>query len=308
MRTLIISFCFLTFSLVQVFPQDWFPVGATWYFNLPSILEWPAYGWVRYRVEQDTLFRDHQAKLITQLKVKYTGDTLQWDTLFLYEKDNRVYFWNENEFKLRYDFNLSGRDTVYISKKYYDTTFVIPVVIDSTSTTEVNGVHMKVQYVTYPICLEEQVAYNITEKIVERIGSELDFHFPYYLCGEEFHYSGMRCYNDNSLSYKSSWWNRYYPYAGCDSLIGESLFSYTYTHSSLSSIFPNPAENSITIRSSLPVVQIGFYTVLGEKYRNFSPMSTSFTINTSTFPRGAYFVLIKFSNNKRFDKHIMILK
>ena len=125
-----------------------------------------------------------------------------------------------------YDLSLNVGDTLDIYSFNYDSELydsVSPFVVDSVYIENINGVDLKVQEFSctmYGLYGENNEIYS--EKIIERIGSEKSFFYHPECPGDVFVYTGLRCYNDDEVSYRSYMWNRY----ECDERIDESpIFS-----------------------------------------------------------------------------------
>ena len=125
-----------------------------------------------------------------------------------------------------YDLILNVGDTLDIYSFNYDSELydsVSPFVVDSVYIENINGVDLKVQEFSctmYGLYGENNEIYS--EKIIERIGSEKSFFYHPECPGDVFVYTGLRCYNDDEVSYRSYMWNHY----ECDERIDESpIFS-----------------------------------------------------------------------------------
>ncbi len=305
MKRIIVLLIGFTLFYVQNYSQEWYPLGATWYFNRQRMEQWPAQGITKYLVEKDTLFEGKQTKMITTTVTEWDGTTFLDDTIFAYETDNKVYFWNGNKFTLKYDFNLDKGDTLFVEKDDNDTTLTIPVVIDSTGIININGIILKTQFISYPFCFTDTSEYYLSERIIEHIGSEQDFHFPYHECGETFVYWGMRCYIDSSISYKNEWWNDHNPDIACDSIVNGLSFSEDQMQSSLSKIFPNPTSDYVKVKFALPISNIEVYNITGEKILLYSSNTSPITLNLTQFAKGTYIVVVNFSNGLK-EQHLLV--
>ena len=174
----------------------------------------------------DTVINDTVAKLININKVAYNGNESVGNPLIVYESNLRVYHWTGERFMLMYDFNLNAGDTLKTEIQYINLCdSVSPVIIDSVSSVNINGINLKVQYITYtPYSEEMGVNEPRTERIVERVGSESNFIYaPNCVFGCSFEYTGLRCYNDDDISYRNEWWDRFFRDVECDSVINANI-------------------------------------------------------------------------------------
>ena len=290
-RIFLISF-FIMLSVAS-FAQNWYPAGATWTFNLQYLTSYPAHGYVKYSVGNDTVINDTIAKLININTVTYNGNESAGNSLIVHESNSRIYHWTGDRFKLMYDFNLNDGDTLkteILYCEFYDS--VTPIIVDSVSSLNINGINLKVQYITYTVYSEEIGNEPITERIVERVGSEMDFIYE-PKCGfsEHFEYTGLRCYNDNEISYKNEWWGTHYSDVECDSVINVHVQEVT---DNKFAVYPNPADDFVIISDD---GQYGeafcaeLYNSLGEKlYTTTTECSASF--NMENYPAGLYVIKV----------------
>lgn len=210
-----------------LFAQDWFRDGATWIFDDQQEFTYQAHGYEQYTVVGDTILNDTTAKQILHKSVSYTGTEHGGNipSIFVHESNSRVYYWDGAKFVKMYDLSLNVGDTLDIYSlncgELCDS--VSPFVVDSVYIENINGVDLKVQEFSctmYGLYGENNEIYS--EKIIERIGSEKSFFYHPECPGDVFVYTGLRCYNDDEVSYRSNMWNRY----ECDERIDESpIFS-----------------------------------------------------------------------------------
>ena len=210
------------------FAQIWFRDGATWTFNDQQLFTYQAHGYDKYTVVGDTIINDTAAKQILHKSVSYTGTEHGGNipSIIVHESNSKVYYWNGNKFVKMYDLSLNVGDTldIYSINCDEDCDSVSPFVVDSVYIENINGVDLKVQEFSCTIygLYGDDNNEIYSEKIIERIGSEKRF-FYYPECpADVFVYTGLRCYNDDEVSYRSNMWNRY----ECDERIDESpIFS-----------------------------------------------------------------------------------
>ena len=210
-----------------LFAQNWFRDGATWTFNDQQEFTYQAHGYDKYTVVGDTILNDTAAKQILHKSVSYTGTEHGGNipSIIVHESNSRVYYWDGTKFVKMYDLSLNVGDTLDIYSldcgELCDS--VSPFVVDSVYIENINGVDLKVQEFSctmYGLYGENNEIYS--EKIIERIGSEKSFFYHPECPGDVFVYTGLRCYNDDEVSYRSYMWNRY----ECDERIDESpIFS-----------------------------------------------------------------------------------
>ena len=226
MKKIALISLFVVLSTV-LFAQNWFRDGATWTFDDQQEFTYQAHGYDKYTVVGDTVINDTAAKQILHKSVSYTGTEHGGNipSIIVHESNSRVYYWNGNKFVKMYDLSLNVGDTldIYSLNCGEDCDSVSPFVVDSVYIDNINGVDLKVQEFSctmYGLYGENNEIY--CEKIIERIGSEKSFFYHPECPGDVFVYTGLRCYNDDEVSYRSYMWNHY----ECDERIDESpIFS-----------------------------------------------------------------------------------
>ena len=227
MKKIALISLFVVLSTV-LFAQNWFRDGATWTFDDQQEFTYQAHGYDKYTVVGDTVINDTAAKQILHKTVSYMGTEYGGNvpSIIVHESNSRVYYWDGTKFVQMYDLSLNVGDTLDIYSFNYDSELydsVSPFVVDSVYIENINGVDLKVQEFSctmYGLYGENNEIYS--EKIIERIGSEKSFSYHPECPGDVFVYTGLRCYNDDEVSYRSYMWNHY----ECDERIDESpIFS-----------------------------------------------------------------------------------
>lgn len=244
MKKIALISLFVVLSTV-LFAQNWFRDGATWTFDDQQEFTYQAHGYDKYTVVGDTVINDTAAKQILHKTVSYMGTEYGGNvpSIIVHESNSRVYYWDGTKFVQMYDLSLNVGDTLDIYSFNYDSELydsVSPFVVDSVYIENINGVDLKVQEFSctmYGLYGENNEIYS--EKIIERIGSEKSFFYHPECPGDVFVYTGLRCYNDDEVSYRSYMWNHY----ECDERIDESpIFSTNWIWSiglfSYDNIFP----------------------------------------------------------------------
>ena len=287
---IIIALCILPLCLNA---QRWFPENATWTFNRQRLLSFRAHGYTKYTVVKDTVINNTAAKLIVVNAVEYDGVESARDSLFVYESDSRVYLWNGSEFRLMYDFSLNVGDTLITD---IDTTYCSPLIVDSVFNRVLDGQNLKVQHLSYDILglpIDERRVGGM--EIIEKIGIETEFVF-YPMCphSDDFAYSGLRCYNDDSISYKNAWWAGQNPQIACDTLINGRDTDIQKVEEGEFLIFPNPSDDFVTISNpsrSTDGYYVELYNSLGEKLNRMEYENTA-QIDLRPYQAGMYLLKI----------------
>ena len=290
---IIIALCVLPLCLNA---QRWFPENATWTFNRGIRSPFPytnIYGYTKYSVVKDTIVNNTTAKLINVSTVDYNGVESVINSLFMYESDSRVYLWNGSEFRLMYDFSLNVGDTLITD---IDTTYCSPLIVDSVFNRVLDGQNLKVQHLSYDILNLPNGEQSIELiEIIEKIGIETEFVFyprcPHY---DDFAYSGLRCYNDDSISYKNARWAGQNPQIACDTLIYGRDTDIQKVEEGEFLIFPNPSDDFVTISNpsrSTDGYYVELYNSLGEKLNRMEYENTA-RIDLRPYQAGMYLLKI----------------
>jgi hypothetical protein len=292
---------FILILPLSVFSQTWYPIGATWYFNKQEQLQFPAHGFTKYTVIKDTVIASLNSKLLRIDTVLYNGITLGPGSCIVREDNSNVYFYENNSFKLMYNFNLNVGDTLNINLSNANCDSVSPLIVDSIKHIFPNGIDLKVQYLSCRYFYSgpwQGQADTITYKIIERIGTEIlrtstynrFFFNPICTVGEEFISTFLRCYSDNNILYNDNWYANY----NCDTLINGTVGVPSISKEEESiSIFPNPANESVIIYSNSKMDKIEIYNFSGMKFNTLYPKNNHANIDIHYYQTGFYFFIIK---------------
>ncbi len=276
--------------------QVWYNLGAEWHFNNELLLEYPAHGYVKYTVEQDTMIESLPAKLIVRTRHSFVdGSVSKVDTLFVREENEQVYSWNGTTFDLMYDFSLKVGDTLDVEVLQRNCDSVSPIVVDSITELEIDNTILRVQHLSYSYMINSQLD-TTTKSVIEFIGQIEDFLFE-PACGIDVNGFGnnlLRCYSDNNISFKSNWWSLSYPNAPCDTAInGATRIDPIYENYNLS-IYPNPFVDNLTISHRSSIIQsISIFNVSGKLLLMYLPHVHSTQINLVKLQKGFYHIIIK---------------
>ncbi len=228
--------------------QQWFRKGTVWYYNRQPFMDVEAYGYEKFTVEKDSLLDGHVAKIITRWEVTPDGDTTHFPSLIEYEDSNRVWRWEGTRFVLKYDLNLEKGDTLNVRSLRYDS--ISPVIIDSVALLEVDGIRLKEQIVSYRayIFLMDGGldSCSMRARIIERIGDPDNFFSWDFPCGDQFSYSGLRCFICPDFTYRPPYWQSHFPEVACDSLIHSTGIGKNASPGGVR-LYPNPAEDWMVV-------------------------------------------------------------
>lgn len=234
------------------YAQEFAPLNAEWHFQKWSINDDNFIDYYSAKAERDTVLNGNYATILTY---KENGTIIPDAEVIIREENRKVYFYEDNSFKLLYDFNLAVGDTLTFNVPqnfyYYDIScgaypdssvlHLAQVKIDSISPHMFDNQTLDVFYTT-PI-YDNSGQYFSWElgTIVERIGSYgglFGFSTTQCLGGDWGHF---RCYSDSILTYYLSVEDCNYTTTGINNVTDKLPVS----------VYPNPATNTITIETTL---------------------------------------------------------
>ena len=308
MKKLLLLLFFALFCLQSgVYSQNWYQQNARWYFNKQELLPFAAHGFKEYKVKKDTIVDNKTAKLIEVRCFSYDGTETVEAPAIIFEENSKVYYWNDERFKLMYDFSLDVGDTLDIETEYDNCFYSSAIVVDSIKTVNIEGEDLKVQYLSYTAFYESEYSEKVSYKITEKIGIESQFIFRHY-CGlsDNFAYEGLRCYSDNNITYINKWWADHYTNIKCDSLIYDPTSEIIKEMKNEICVFPNPVKDILNINFIIKAKGIEIYNLFGEKIIQY-PVHTNFvSIDLSKYSKGVY--LIKINCGLNANKIYKIIK
>ena len=164
-------------------PSTFAPQGAEWYFDVFN--PWGTHPeYERFFVDGDTIIQGHQCSIITQ----YFVDTGHEGGEFVYEEDNKVYWFNPtlNAFTTLYDFDAEAGESWYCEVASCSHL----VTVDSIGNVTWNGHTYRVQWVRFN---DDLPAYR--GKIIEGIGYERGLFPSIYVC------NGLEVFDAREIEY-----------------------------------------------------------------------------------------------------------
>ena len=274
---------------LQGFSQEWSPIGAKWHYTQrtinPDLISYNTFE----SVADDTI-NGIPCKRMIEVD-RYWGDsTLK--THYMYSSNDSVFFFRDGDFHLLLDFSAVEGDTIVLG--WYGTASGDPLlmIVDSTSTIDINGETRIIQYVT---CGDGLVV-EFAEEVIEGIGSTY-YMFP-VLDGQP--YGALRCYEDSTVGlflspfHPNFWWN----FEDCDQIITgiDEKEAYAYM-----STYPNPFTTSTTIEYELYTfsnIQFTVYNMIGEVVHiaeelNIPPGRHKVTWSPGHLPAGLYYGVLR---------------
>lgn len=234
------------------YSQEFAPLNAEWHFQKWSINDDYFVDYYSAKAERDTVLNSYYATILTYKK---NGTIIPEAEVIIREENRKVYFYEDNSFKLLYDFNLAVGDTLVfnIPQNYYfydiscgaspDSSILnlAKVKIDSISPHIFDNQTLNVFY-TSPIYDNSGQFFSWEfGTIIERIGSYgglFGYSTTQCLGGDWGHF---RCYSDSILEY-------YLSVEDCNYI---NTGIYNAEDISSVSVYPNPSINNFTIETTL---------------------------------------------------------
>ncbi len=234
----------LCFSNTILNSQEWAPVGANWYYTAP-------YSGKCINIEsvKDTIIDENKSRLI---EIRYCLDNHLISREIIQQKGDSLLYLNDGKFYLFYNFSAKVGDTVkvhenpftptkgFLHSGYPETLDRFGYKIADYDSINVSGQWLRTQQVDnlYNFSLWSISIYD--PSIIERIGGSCYFFGRNAgIIPEEF-VGQLRCYSDDSISYKDPNWNY-----ECDyNLLADiqARFSEPKIH-----LYPNPFKSEINI-------------------------------------------------------------
>ena len=187
-----ILFIALFLNSLNIFSQNFAPIGAEWYYELESPFDFSK-NFSKWESVSDTIILGKTAnKIIRTDGYVGTSDTV----MYVYEDSGLVYKYLPitNSFTILYNFNANANDSWLMD---VDTNCSLTVNVDSTSTTLINGFNLKVLYVS---TINSEFSGTIIERLGHQTGSLPNINFLCYSIADGgSYYNGLRCYSDSTF-------------------------------------------------------------------------------------------------------------
>lgn len=281
---------FIAVLSLQGFSQGWAEVGSIWHYsegtvnpNMTAFITFES-------IAEDTVVGIPCRKI--KVVDRQWGDTMVYYE-YMYAENDSVFFYWEGNFHLLYDFGAETGDSILLP--YFWTVngdSTLYMIIDSTTTIDVNGEMRKLQYIT----CGDGIVVEFGNKVIEGIGNTY-YMFPTY-DGE--YYGPLRCYEDNIVGlfispfHPNNGWN----FEDCDQII--TGISELESENKMF-VFPNPFTTATTIEYSLDGssrIQISIYNAVGEEvYRTeenvMSPVRHKVIWSPRHIPAGLYYAVLR---------------
>ena len=259
---------------------DFAPIGAIWFYSElninPSVITYKTIESIA-----DTIIAGKDCKKL-KVVTRYWG-TPETSYRFMYSKNDSIFEYDGNSFRLLYDFGANQGDTIIIDQYHPE------MIINSTSTININGRIRKVQNVT----CSDGMMFEFGGTVIEGIGN-LNFMFPTY----DMNFDGpLRCYEDSIIgSYINPRWNS----IDCEKVITE-VDKITFPEII---IYFDQISKCIRISGVQGVSSYKLVDMQGRKIKS-GEVYKSKVVNVDDIPRGSYFLQLGNVHNKLNRKLIL---
>ena len=251
----ILTILIITISL-NCFAQEWSPIGAKWHYT-----QWGNilvdYSFKTIESIADSIINGEQCKRLIEKEIYYS-DTITRNH-YMYSENDSVFFYKDDEFHLLYDFGAIAGDTIVLSYFWTGNGDSLLMIIDSTSTIDINGEIRKIQYIT----CGDGYTVEFGNEVIEGIGSTF-FMFRNY---DGMPNGPLRCYEDSIVGLFLSPYhlpNNGWSFEECDEIITgiDEMDADGYM-----SIYPNPAHSEVIISGieDNALIKVSLYNMTGQR-------------------------------------------
>ncbi len=290
----IIVLILLVLSSLGLYSQQWCATGAEWYYTYFN--DFTTIGYWHIYLNGDTVIKNRTCNIL-ESKITNSDYTVTiMPNIYTYLSNDTVYYYNNGNFYILYRFDAIKGDSwqtrIPCEILGYDISFfsdsMITFTVDTVKPMIINDSIYDVIY------LHSSNESWYMPSYTKKIGA-LIFMFPVWGWGwlDPVPFRELRCYHDTTMSYS---YNINYP---CDTVMTsindlEDINRIT--------IYPNPSNDIVYIKSDYPIYDIKIYNFYGEMVFNRSNFSIcDLKIDTKDFSKGFYSIRFNYSIN--INKH-----
>lgn len=273
----ILTIVFLIFTS-SAFGQNFGLVGTEWYYSEHAAGTSPPNSeYLHLESVSDTVIEGKTTHKIVQTYYKYTGDTVSFEPIYVFEQSDTVFMYNfqKSKFLTLYIFNGNQGDTLTLDAPdtFSTSNTTYRLVIDTVINTIIDGVPLR-KYQT--IALDDYQYYS-EGYFMDRIGG-LDWFFPRLITIPEMG-GPIRCYSDLQIDTN-------FQTVACDHRLLISIQE--LNDNSNIEIYPNPASDKLTINSSQAIQRIDLHNMSGQ----FKATTQELNLDISELTNGLYILTI----------------
>lgn len=278
------------------------PLGATWYYSVADEYGDPLSDYEKYVSIADTLINGKSCHIVASAS----------DTLIFYNDNGKVYNWFCGHFLLTYDFRTQAGDTVTIDFRAnksnsitIDTFYTVQCVVKVDTLADSNLKHFELDMIPR----SDLPDYHFGRySYVENVGYEAE---PMYILTNlvspdiTIGTCYLRCYNDNTISYKSSWWksqNKDCDYKETGSAVIEKSGMGI-------NMLPNPVDNQLIVTFEYAeniVLELRVFSEQGIMVQKNLIQQCENSVDVSSLSKGLYYVAV--FNEKECISTIKMIK
>lgn len=282
---------FLTISTF-LFGQYFGAIGTQWYYSEHGGGTAPPNSeYLHLKSLADTAINDITTHKIERTYYKFSGDTVIFDPVYVYEQSDTVFLFNaiKSKFQTLYIFNASPGDTLTLDipePSGWTTDSTYRFVIDGIETVLIDGIPLK-KYATIAL---DGVQFYLGGYFMDRIGG-LDWFFPRATIIPEAG-GPIRCYADSQID------TSFQPIA-CDFQLINSIDAKNADNQM--HIFPNPFQDALTIQTELPIDHVELFDFTGRQVLTSSYVK----LPLAHLNQGVYKLTIFLKSGHRLDRKIV---
>ena len=290
----ILSLLFLSFTNLKA--QEWAPIGAEWRYKLATPTD---DFYTMIRIEKDTIIAGQECRqyVIYNQTIGSTSNSFNSEG-FTFERNDSIFFWQENTFLLRYDFSANTGDTIRLPSPILQDDCIMEmdsfrVVLDSITMEDMNGVSLE-KFHASPIDGAYSYYANSYFRVIgsihlwEGLLLETDGLCVFIPFGP----ADLRCYKDADHEIFGIETDCSFPSA-INGLIGQNTLR----------LYPNPVKNQLNLQYD-PVLLGANYRLLNQlgvvfRIGKLPNVSTQITIFIDQLRKGIYYLEV--TNEKKRD-------
>tara|TARA_B100000965_G_scaffold405443_1_gene439597 strand:- start:658 stop:1584 length:927 start_codon:yes stop_codon:yes gene_type:complete len=293
--------------IFSLFSQNLFSDSAVWFYSGTSGGTVPANSeYYVYKTTKDTLYQGHISKKVSRTHFRYSGDSVNLKSEYLYEVNGSIYYFNHhyNRYLLLYNYTAQIGDT--LSFYLPDTSLVsqlnrpdstFRIVVDSIKMKNYSGQSLKEFYTTQL----DGFGYNNIGTVsglsyVEKFGSKNGM-LPNTEAALLIRDGSLRCYEDEQIFY--NFWGQ-----ACDYRIISSLNEEQAQRVDIE-VYPNPVKNVMYLNLNEKAIKsIKLFNSQGKWVKELSVDGN--VIDLQNLANGVYFIRLTTFDERTLSRKIIL--